>query len=474
MDDLSPRISTPKLTLFAFHLLYNLAEGEEKPLENSDRLWQKCSELGWQLNIHQLKSFPNQVSAPFASSSISPVYYRELLPEPLLKFSTIIPDKQILKGEVYPVQIHDTYAMDLTLRYPYLDLAVSQLKVLNPHGFFLPKNIGASLGQTLVLWVKTFPNQVINQGLADECVNAVLQEQRSPLTESPLQVYCQAEGQFLGSPIFEYNNAEEDPSNHCHLLIWFNSNYTTEQQEAAGDYYKHLINLLCCRWKILYVYYQSRQCNQEARKLYRQLTENVDRINGKTSLNQLNEWLVEIPKIFLEYDRYLQDLEVHANIEINLTNYKNHLEDIANVCQPQDNLKFLQNFVTLVSDIFLQQIQADLKYLQASDRLFERAIATLRGMTEIEQTKSDRNIELKIAIFFGFGIGAAGAVASASASYAGAIQEISPISHYLNLWQLNDTQSNLVITINFSLFAGALASLITAGVITAFKRWKNS
>jgi hypothetical protein len=133
----------------------------------------------------------------------------------------------------------------------------------------------------------------------------------------------------------------------------------------------------------------------------------------------------------------------------------------------------MQNFVTLVSDIFLQQIQADLKYLQASDRLFERAIATLRGMTEIEQTKSDRNIERNIAIF-GFGIGAAGGVASASASYAGAIQEISPISHYLNLWQLNDTQSNLVITINFSLFAGALASLITAGVIAAFKRWKNS
>jgi hypothetical protein len=127
----------------------------------------------------------------------------------------------------------------------------------------------------------------------------------------------------------------------------------------------------------------------------------------------------------------------------------------------------------LVSDIFLQQIQADLKYLQASDRLFERAIATLRGLTEIEQTKSDRNIERNIAIL-GFGIGATGGVDSASASYAGAIQEISPISHYLNLWQLNDTQSNLVITINFSLFAGALASLITAGVIAAFKRCKKS
>jgi len=37
MDNLSTTISTPKLTLFAFHLIYNLTEGEEQPLENSDR-----------------------------------------------------------------------------------------------------------------------------------------------------------------------------------------------------------------------------------------------------------------------------------------------------------------------------------------------------------------------------------------------------------------------------------------------------
>lgn len=469
MDNLSTKISTPKLTLFAFHLLYNLTEGEEQPLENSDRLWQKCSQLGGQLNIRKLTLLPNQIPAPIASSSISPIYYRELLPEKLLNFSTIIPDKQLLQGEVYPVQIHDTYAMDLTLRYPYPDLVISQMQLLNPDGFFLPKNIGASLGQTLVLWVKTFPNQLINKKLADECVDAIFQQYREEL-----QVYCQAQGTFLGSPIFEYNNDEEDPSNQCHLLVWFNSNYTTEQLEDAGDYYQPLINLLCCRWKILYVYYQSRQCNQEARKLYRLLTESINQMNERPSLNQLNDWLGEIPKIFLQYDRYIQDLEIHANtMEINLENYKKHLKDIANVSPSQDNINFLQDFGTLVSDIFVQQIKVDLKYLQASDRLFDRAIATIRGITEIEQTKSDRNIERNIAIF-GFGIGAAGGVASASASYAGAIQEISTISHYLNLWQLNDTQSNLVITLNFSLFAGALASLITAGVIAAFKRWKNS
>jgi hypothetical protein len=102
--------------------------------------------------------------------------YLELLqPENTLNFSAI-PDGSTLKitGAVYPVQIHDTYAVDITLRYPYPNVDVHQLQGLNPQCCLLPSEIKASLGQTLVLFAQ--PEGYIQdiQTFAQESLEAIL------------------------------------------------------------------------------------------------------------------------------------------------------------------------------------------------------------------------------------------------------------------------------------------------------------
>jgi hypothetical protein len=74
-------------------------------------------------------------------------------------------------GEIYPLRIHDTYAVDLTLRYRQL-LEIPQLCQLNPSDF-----IKASLGQTLL------PEGVTNK------LKACLIKRCTPLTYEKISAY---------------------------------------------------------------------------------------------------------------------------------------------------------------------------------------------------------------------------------------------------------------------------------------------
>jgi hypothetical protein len=70
-------------------------------------------------------------------------------------------------------------------------------------------------------------------------------------------------------------------------------------------------------------------------------------------------------------------------------------------------LTFLSSFWELAKDTYVEQINIDLGYLQPSQNLFDQMINTIRGIVEIEQTKSDRSLENRIQILgIGFGGGA--------------------------------------------------------------------
>jgi len=53
-------------------------------------------------------------------------------------------------------------------------------------------------------------------------------------------------------------------------------------------------------------------------------------------------------------------------------------------------LDFLQRFLDLAEGKYQRQIEIDLKYLIASQDLFQQSISTVRGMVEIEQVELDR------------------------------------------------------------------------------------
>jgi hypothetical protein len=396
------KVANPRLTLYAFHLRNNLAQGEEQPVDDANHLWEQCQQLGKKLNVPRLESLLDRLQDNQDKVGISPSWdnrkndYIELLQsERWLSFSAI-PNGSVLqlRGAVYPLQIHDTYAVDITLRYPYPHVEIDQLAGLNPQGCLKIAQSNSLLGQTLVLFAQ--PEEKLNdiQAFTDNCLNAIV-------PELDRQNYrLSAQGKFLGSPIFEYNNIQESPAQLSHILIWLNCHPQTEPLEEASDYYQPLINLLCCRHKILYAYSQSRWCNQQARKLYRQLDGKAKGLQHLPSeptqrLKQLKEWLTELSKTAFDYANHLRDLELHrTTIETNNKNYQFWLNQLKFISLgKEDNLELWQQFISHNSEKFIEQINTDLSYLLPSQQLFQQMIETIRGIVETEQAESDRATE---------------------------------------------------------------------------------
>jgi hypothetical protein len=426
---LTGKLANPKLTLFAFHLCKNLAKGDKQPVDNSDHLWQKCAALGHLLQTNpQFDSFPKKLSNTNSENSPQSDYIElfQSYGDRFVSFKTVSqPDKLPLTGGIYPLQLHDTYALDFTLFSPNLTVEINQLSNLNFQGCLLPCEIQASLGQTLVLFAKPVDFAGSHQDLAVACVDALFQD--SELKQP--KPYLIGDGKLLGSPIFEFDNSQEDPRLKCHILVWLDTDEKTSEIEDLGNYYRPLINLLCCRSKILYVYYQAHRCNQEARKLYSQLEEKVEEFSHlksdrKERLEQLEGWLTQLPQIGLKYARYLRDIELHQiAIETNAKNYSYWLEKLGDSSiKDIDNLDFIQEFVDKSCQTFQQQIKLNMSYLAAGKQLFQQMIETIRGIVEVDaqkqqveyeekQKEKEYNLQITIAVV-GVGIGVAGVVSS--------------------------------------------------------------
>ncbi|NET62795.1 MAG: hypothetical protein F6K47_43910, partial [Symploca sp. SIO2E6] len=164
------KVQNPCLTLYAFQLRQSVSQGNQEVMENADQLWEQCVTFGEQRQILILKSLKtelrcytydrkqskycynpnNEAQEVTAEEKLDPDDCLELIRKDpksnqarQLRFHTE-PDKDGLRlsGEIYPLRIHDTYALDLTLRYrETVDLI--KLSQLNP-----TNHIQASLGQT--------------------------------------------------------------------------------------------------------------------------------------------------------------------------------------------------------------------------------------------------------------------------------------------------------------------------------------
>ncbi|MBJ7298664.1 MAG: hypothetical protein JHC73_20750, partial [Dolichospermum sp.] len=411
------KVANPKLTLYAFHLRYNLSQGMKTPVENADYLWLKCQELGKKLSIPKLETLPAFIEKQnHLSTNITGI----------LPFTAIEHKPRLhLRGEINRRQIHDTYALDLTFRYSEPEVQINDLAGLNPEQYLLPKNINSSLGQTLVLFAKPIGNIPNEQAFADACLTSLL----SDTEVKKLQIYCQSQGKLLGSSIFEYNNNADSPKEQCHILIWLNTNTETTTLEEKGDYYYPLIDILNCRSKIIYARSQAIWCNQQAREDFSKLESKLMAFNKaknlpiNNKLQQFNQWLNEIPEISFNYSRYLRDLQIHKNtIQANSKNLAVYLDKLKAISLPQDDLEFLSTFLELAETTFIEQIDVDLGYLIPAQNLFEQMISTIRGIVEIEQAKSDRSLEKTIQIL-GIGFGGGGIVSGVIVQHIGSINQ---------------------------------------------------
>lgn len=169
-----------------------------------------------------------------------------------------------------------------------------------------------------------------------------------------------------------------------------------ETLNKSSEAYHSLLNLLGCRSKILYAYSQSRHCNYENWKLYSQLEQKVEELiqPPEETLEDLKQWLKLIPHMEFHYAKYLRDIQDHTTtITTNIQNYTSKLEKIKELTLPNDDLAFLQNFLDYNCKQFQNQIQVDLNYLKPGQNLFEQMTSTIRGIIEVKQTESDRNLE---------------------------------------------------------------------------------
>jgi hypothetical protein len=460
-------VKNPKLTLMAFQLRNNLALGDE-PIETANHLWEKCQELGETLNSPHLKTLINRleqdqekIGFPPGEDDISNDYVELLKPKARVLDFYAIPElnKPQLKGEVYPLQIHDTYAIDITFRRPEAVVNLAEFNYfLNPNDCLLPANIQSDLGQTLILFAEPLLSESEDyQYFAKACVEALFPSSDAQrLLENPILA-----GKFFGSPIFEYDTGEYNPSRSIHLLIWFNCSPRTQMLEAQGNYYQLLINLLCCRNKILYSYTQSRWCYQQAKDLYKQLLPKVENLkkspqNQTEKLANLKQDLIEIPQFSFKYGEYIQQMKLQLNtIETNLKNYQYYLNQLNNILIPEDNLPFFNEFETRTKNKFIEQINVDLGYLIPGQNLFSELINTIRGLVEIEQAEIDRSLEKTIAIL-GVSLGMGGIAAST-------------FSGYVERPLINSNQSLSKTFINPGIFAFLLSVTITlvTGLLTA-------
>jgi hypothetical protein len=474
------KLANPKLTLYAFHLRNDLSIGSDTPVENANHLWEKCQNLGEKLNVSDLKNFisnklkkHNEIGVP-PNQDYPEKDYLELLPERLLSFSVgnnnppLRKTNPPLTGEIYPLQIHDTYAVDITLRYPETIVNTSNLAGLNPDGFFLPDKFKASLGQTLVFFAKPVENIKNYQELAEECIKNLL---RNPKIEK----ISLTSGCFLGSPIFEYDNGKEKPGENVHILIWFNCYPITENKESKGEYYQLLINLLCCRSKILFAYSESRWCNQEAKSLYQKLKETVKEFDNQSQnidkrLKLLKKILSNTSKDAFDYTRHLRDLEIHrATIKTNATNYKLYLDKLKQISvKERDDLNFLQEFFNHTHKKLIPQIQVDLDYLNSSRDLYSEIIDSIRGFIAIVQTESDRNLQIWLAC-----VGSGLAVSSVSSQVINR-----PITTYLSKATEDkspqlDNISYLFLDGMFHIGLGILVGVFAGCIAWMFTRYSN-
>ncbi|MFB2834246.1 hypothetical protein [Floridanema evergladense] len=476
--DLPAKFANPKLTLFAFHLRNNLAQGLEETVENANLLWEQCQNLGQKLGVNRLETLISKLKKDnnnkigiFPGNENPVSNYLELLTsEKFIDFSAT-PNSSSLKirGEVYPLQIHDTFAVDITLRYPYFSVEIAQLSHLNPESYLSPNQIiQASLGKTFLLFAQPLEKVEDLQKLANACIITLF----PTIKPEKLLHYPPSSGYFLGSAIFEYDIREENSSKNLHVLVWLNCDAKTEELETEGSYYQPLINLLCCRSKIIYTYTQSRWCNNQARRLYKQLEEKVAAFKTLPStrverLTELKRWLAEIPELTLEYSRYLRDLEVHIKtIETNIKNYELFLNTLHNISiKDKDNLEFFQQFLKYSEETLTEQIKVDLGYLNVGKQLFEQMIGTIRGIVEIEQAESDRNLQKTIQAV-GFSIGAAGIVATSAPYW---IKQ-NPREILINKPFTSHSLNTFTLVLVLSFFTG-LATWVIISVIINSKNW---
>lgn len=384
-------IYAPNLYLFAFQLAKGL-DGKWQPKEN-DREW-----LGenYSLIISKFPGFETQFQQKFKlrENDESQEIYSNLLdtekyPQGVLWLKqSELPEV----AGIYPQQIADTYAL-MWILYKIQaegkdEVTTSELAKFNPENCL---DIKGNIGKTLLFYafVKEEEQQDLRK-LADECLNNILpQENQPPFLKSD---------RLFNSKIFVYSNPKDEKHEDKGqvLIIFFTKEENNEKFQKA---YKSTLQALLLEYhKIVRAYHQGKEQYTKASeqigeigKIINELDE-LDQKEGEINLENLKKKLKEILQIHMEYYQIIAKIERQINnIEINLYNYERDLENMQK--ETEDNLDYFVYLKERILQSLQKEVQINKSYATEGLLLIEKAVATIRGLIEIDQAESDRKLQ---------------------------------------------------------------------------------
>ncbi|NJL11175.1 MAG: hypothetical protein HC908_16235 [Calothrix sp. SM1_7_51] len=95
------------------------------------------------------------------------------------------------------------------------------------------------------------------------------------------------------------------------------------------------------------------------------------------------------------YTRQLRDLDIQdTTIKTNTTNYQIHLDKLRETNPEKKELEFLEDFHQYAR-MLSEQIRVDSSYFNTGSSLYAETIAYTRGIAQITQTESDRELGKK-------------------------------------------------------------------------------
>ena len=436
------KVYAPNLHLFAFHLWKVLRDDGNNRVENPQKLFDKCYQILEKLRFSErlnLAQYDDEVSEKSKNS--------------LIKIYGKLPNSEIpIAGRIYPQCLHDSYAVAFNLRRPEQEngkkteeISLDFFRKINRGQIFLPKFVDSSLGQTLLITAfipEEFKKSSIKdlEILAQKCLEEFIpnNQQRPPL---------QNQGEVFGSPIFEYDNLSQinlDSSDihYCHVLIWlFRENQSSED---FIDCYSEFIDLFFYRNKVITAYQQSLKQYEKAFKCYGEIEGEIKSLNeflnqeitdesflNEADLKFLKQKLKALSHQDFSYSQTLRNLKHYRNtIGINSKNYKQTLKTIQRKLKEkspinsEQKLDFFLAFINEDSQYFQERIKDELNYFVEGSTLVDRAIASIRGIIEIDQTENqlgheerdkENNYDLQITILaVGTGMSAGGITGSSS------------------------------------------------------------
>ena len=259
----------PKITLFAFQLRKELTQ---ETSADAEEIWSNLAKVGESLKIKELQELPTLIAKNASLLNNQSILARDEKIEELLPKKPVIPldypsREQLpgFTGGIYPVRLHDTYCVDLTIRYQQDDFSLDTLSKINPQGCLSPNYIKASLGQTLLFFSQIADPRHNTATNARAIVAQLIANNERNDAE---RFFLRGEGVLLGGKIYEFTENLSNPLENNHLLVWLANDVQTVDEEARGDYYQPLVDLLCSQKKIQLAYYQARQIYKQGEQYY--------------------------------------------------------------------------------------------------------------------------------------------------------------------------------------------------------------